>query len=286
MLTHSQVFKDQFMSIDDVRVKAPSCFTQTQSKTVSDKYTLIPTPDVLENLAMIGWLPIDAYEVTPKKAENIGYQKHFIKLRNQKHFIGSKKRIDAVPELLLINSYDAKCSFKFYISLYRVVSKSNMIVHSDKLLDDDGREKMKLPHKGDKLQSYLSLSESFDKNIQTVVGLLNNMATIKLDRQQQHLFAKECCRARWDYNYSLQSTKSLLDPWREEDDKDDLLTLSYRLHEKMIKGGWTGAGNRAIKPIKDPNRAFNIGARLFTVIENFYQQQNKISNGLPRQIRS
>lgn len=277
ILTHAQVFDNKFITIEDIQSKAPSCFTSVVSQKASDKYVFIYTPDVIKNLLLIGWVPIDAYQVNPKKEENKGFQKHFIKFRNPKYFIGCKNNIEIIPELLLVNSYDAKCSFKFYITLYRIVSDSAIVMKSDELLDEDGREKMTLPHKGDKSSDYHELSNSFDQNISTVVRLMNDLTKIELDDKQQKEFAKECCRARWDYTYQLLNTKSLLDPWREVDEKNDLLTISYRLQEKLIKGGWTGAGGRAIKPIKDVNRELIINKKLFQIIENYYLQSIKKS---------
>lgn len=263
--------------MDEVKHRAPSCFTSNIPH--STEYKVYFTPDFLENLKTLGWHPVDAYQVSPKREENIGFQKHFIKLRNPIHFVGTKTHIQTIPEILLINSYDAKCSMKFYISLYRTISNSTMIMKSEELLDSSGRERMKLPHKGEKNVfgegAYYKLSQSFDKDIVTVIKLMQGMSKVTLDEKQERNFAKECCRARWDYTYQLLHPKSLLDPWREEDEKNDLLTISYKIQEKLIKGGWTGAGGRAIKPIKDPNREFNINARLFQIIENYYQQQIK-----------
>lgn len=274
-VTHSQVFKEQYLSIEEVEKRAPSIFTSLVSSKVSSKYKTVSTPDVLENLATIGWKPVDAYQVTPKKAENLGFQKHFVKLRNDNYFVGSKNDISIIPELLLINSYDAKCSFKFYISLYRTISKSSIVMKTDLLLDEYGREKMKLPHKGEKSKDYSTLRDSFDENVRTVIDLMNNMSKVNLDTVQQKSFAKECCRARWDYTYNLLQPKSLLDPWRDEDESNDLLTMSYRIQEKLVKGGWIGAGGVTIKAIKDPNREFNINSRLFQIIEHYYLQLKK-----------
>ena len=277
LATHSDVFSKKFISIDSVREKASSCFTSTSLHKGTSKYMFIYTPDVLTDLALIGWLPVDAYQVSPKKEENVGFQKHFIKLRNEKYFIGTKDNIEMIPELLLINSYDAKCSFKFYVTLYRVASESAIVMKSDRLLNESGEEKMKLSHKGEKLTEYFDdLVKSFDENVATAIELMNEMSSMELTDKQQKTFAQLCCRARWDYRYELQNTNSILDPWREEDEKSDLLTVSYKLQEKLIKGGWVGAGGRAIKPIKDPNRELGINHKLFTIIEDYYQDLAKL----------
>jgi hypothetical protein len=281
-VTHSQVFEDRYISLNEIKKRASSVFTSSLSSRTSDKYKPVSTLDVLEDLATIGWLPIDAYQVTPKREDNIGYQKHFIKLRNKDHYLGTKDNIEIIPELLLINSYDGKCSLKFCATLYRVISNSAIVMKTDLLLDEDGREKLKIAHKGDKSSSlvkipngYESMRQSFQQSIPIVIDLMNKMKKVQLDQKQQHFFAKECCRARWDYTYNLLQPKSLLDPWRDEDSENDLLTLSYRIQEKLIRGKWIGAGGRSIKPIKDPNREFNINSKLFQIVENYYLQLTK-----------
>lgn len=264
-ITHEQAFR--FLSLKELKVKAPSAFTKTPKPTATAQYIPISTVDALEDLMSLGWKPIDAYEVNPKKEANKGYQKHFIRLRNEKKFVGTKEAIEVIPEILMVNSYDARCSFKLYSSLYRVTCNNGLVIKDSEL------DEIFIPHKGSKMESWSweiyksQLLLSADRSI----DLMNRYRAIQLNAQQQKEFAQASCRSRWDYRYVLLEPKALLAPLREEDEATDLWTLFNVVQEKMVRGGWVGSAGRSIKPMVDRNRELIINIRLFQIAEEFYQ---------------
>jgi hypothetical protein len=257
----------QFIDMKELQRRAPSAFTEIPANRTSDRYIHIPTPLIVADLIASGWEPVDAYEVRPKKEENKGYQKHFIRFRNRSVYVGhSFHSIEYLPELLLVNSYDARCAFKLYMALHRVVCKNMLLIKSEEL------ENMHIPHKGWKHEEIYDLIEAIRSNTSQAIEWMNRLKAVQLSKQQQSAFAQECCRARWDYKYVLTQPKQLLDPWREEDKGDDLFIVFNRIQEKIIKGGWTGSAGRAIKPLKDPNRELIVNSKLFQIVDNFYSR--------------
>ena len=69
-----------FKSTEELKSIAPSIFTTTPSKGVSEKYTHIPTSKIIEDMELLGWNVVDAKEVKSRK--NIGFQKHLVVFRN------------------------------------------------------------------------------------------------------------------------------------------------------------------------------------------------------------
>jgi len=52
------------------------------SKDTSDKYTHIPTDQVIKDMELLGWGVVDAKEVKARKETTVGFQKHLVVFRN------------------------------------------------------------------------------------------------------------------------------------------------------------------------------------------------------------
>ncbi len=66
----------EFLSTEQIKSKAPSIFTSTAAQGVSDKYTHIPTSNVIDDMDLLGWKVVDVKEVKARKG--IGFQKHLL----------------------------------------------------------------------------------------------------------------------------------------------------------------------------------------------------------------
>lgn len=268
VITSTQAF--QRLSEDDLRLLIPSAYSENNAGRVKDCYQRIPTPDVLKHAAAVGWIPTKAYQVRPKKEENKGFQKHFIHLRNPNVFVGtSEDEIELIPEMILVNSYDGRASFKLTIGIHRVVCSNGLVIHSRNLSDTCIKHKSSDQQDSYKRDNIRQLIIDMTKHVQTSLKMISKMKKITLNPSQQRALAQECCRARWDYKYVLPNPSSLLKPIREEDNDSSAWIVFNRIQEKFMNGGWIGAGDRKVKPLVDPNRAFKVNRQLFLVVEDF-----------------
>lgn len=263
-LNHTQIFNN-FLSDQEIQLAAPSIYTNKMKHTASEeRYVFIPTNEVIKGLKDFGWEVSKASQMKTKLKENSGFQKHFVHLRNPKLFVGvNKNEIEAVPEILLVNSYDARCSFKMFIGMFRVACSNGLIIQSSQL------DNMVIPHRGDSVEELPTLVPVIMNNVDKACSMMEKMKRIKLTPAQQRKFAIEACRSRWDYNYQLLETKEILEPAREADESTDLWTVFNRLQEKLIRGGWKGIGGRAVKALKNPDRELMTNRRLFEIAETF-----------------
>ena len=76
------------LSKRDLNEIAPSIFTTVPSPEVTDKYTHIPTEKVIDDMELLGWLPVEAKEVKARTKDTSGYQKHLVVFRNTNNEIG------------------------------------------------------------------------------------------------------------------------------------------------------------------------------------------------------
>ena len=67
----------EFKSLEELREIAPSIFTQVGSEDTSDKYTHIPTDQVIKDMELLGWGVVDAKEVKARKETTARFPKAF-----------------------------------------------------------------------------------------------------------------------------------------------------------------------------------------------------------------
>lgn len=250
------------LSIKDLKKATPSVFTEAPSDRVSEEYNHMPTDIVVKDLMKEGWQVHRAYEVKVKKDANKGFQKHFLYFRHPKLWIGSEDSVEMYPEMLLTNSHDGRAAFNFFCNLFRVVCSNSMVMATH----DFGHISVK--HRSYTFRELREISKQMIGNTQLIVEKIDAMRNRKLSTEEIKKLAIEACQARWDYLYR-PNVNELLTRVRQEDEGADLWTLYNVLQEKMIKGGWQGAGGRKIKTIVDHNREVNINRKLFTIVQNY-----------------
>lgn len=267
-LTHKEAFR--FITNEELRHQASSIFTAKKADRALKNYLELWTPQILDDLRLLGWKPVRAYQVKPKLQINDGYQKHFVHLRNDKVFVGAKNDIELIPELIVINSYDARSSFKVVLNIHRVVSDSGLILGEGEKISHREVDKK------DETDNRLGVDETkklyakvIKQNLPQCLSLIERLKTIHLDRIQQRRLAEQLCKDRWDYKYQLAHPERLTTPSREEDKDQSAWIVYCKIHEKILKGGWVGAGDRTIKPLKDPNREIKINIKMFDTMSNF-----------------
>lgn len=234
-------------------------------------YREVPTANVIRDLAYFGWKPVRAYQVKPKLESNKGFQKHFVYFRNEKYFIGSKKNVELIPEILISNSYDGRASFRMTLSMYRSVSDSRVIVGDNERI---------MHREVDNMEGRLKVSETgilidriINEHLPTSISTVKKLKKIQLDRIQQRNLAQELCKDRWNYKFELPNPEVLIKPLREEDYDSSAWIVFCKLHEKVLKGGWVGAGDRRIKPLIDPNREFLVNTKMYNTLFRFITKQ-------------
>ena len=95
----------EFKSLEELREIAPSIFTQVGSENTSDKYTHIPTDQVIKDMELLGWGVVDAKEVKARKETTVGFQKHLVVFRNNDVVIWSRARwYRILPKYLAVSN--------------------------------------------------------------------------------------------------------------------------------------------------------------------------------------
>lgn len=244
-----------FLTMDDIRRICPMA-TQTSptNPKVSDKYIQANTMTVVEDLAKLGWYPVQAKQCRNKKNSSGIRSFHMISFQNPdvkitKTSDNGDNIVDAYPRIILTNSHDGFNSFKFMVGLFRLVCSNGLVVCNDQMVD------MSIRHINYDFEELRKVVASAIEQVPGIVNTMNNMRNVMLTDEQKTALATEVVKIRKgievDENYVVDAevVEDILTPVRNEDKGNDLWTIFNICQEKMIKGGFgfRGATNKLRK---------------------------------------
>ena len=111
------------MTDDAIRAVAPSVFASEAHESRSERYSYVPTIDVLAGLRREGFEVFDARQSRSRIEGKSDFTKHMLRLRPA----GAVKVAESVPEVVLVNSHDGTSSYQMMQGLYRLVCSNGMI---------------------------------------------------------------------------------------------------------------------------------------------------------------
>jgi len=168
----------EFKSLEELREIAPSIFTQVGSENTSDKYTHIPTDQVIKDMELLGWGVVDAKEVKSRKESTNGFQKHLVVFRNNDVVINGEDGDTVYPQVLLTNSHDGKNSFQFTAGLFRMICENGLVVATDTFED------VKIRHMGYDFSTLQDTIKEMVERLPLTVEAMNKMKEVELGEEQ------------------------------------------------------------------------------------------------------
>jgi len=222
-----------FLTQYDMMMKAPSIFASRPDNRVSDRYSFIPTCEIIDALSEEGWLPVQAGQ--NKSRNDPSTVRHLVRFRHQgQTTMDFSRTVGGVfPELVVTNSHNASSSFMMQAGLFRLVCSNGMIVSAA------SSGKIQLIHTN--LDKFTVLEEA-TKILQAIPRLQENVErfrSIELHRPEQMFLARASARIRWGANIPVEMD-DLLVPRRMNDRGTSLWTTFNVLQEHLTKGGLRG----------------------------------------------
>ena len=224
---------------NELRSKAPTLFTNEPHFDVSEKYHFIPTIDVIEEIRLHNWYPVNVNVANVRDIEKEGFQQHCVRFRHFEDLLNPK---DNAVELLLFNSHDRSKAFSISAGIFRFVCANGLVI------SDSVFEAYKIKHLGvrdnDVANAVANITSIKDKLIQKI----EKLESIKLNQNEKESFAKSSIPLRFEEHLEINH-KDLLIPHRMQDYKDDLYTVLNVIQENLIRGNVQGIN-------KDTKRRF------------------------------
>ncbi|MDN8038186.1 DUF932 domain-containing protein [Burkholderia vietnamiensis] len=220
---------DSPLSDDQIRSVAPSIFADGKHASRSERYTYIPTIDVLRGLRNEGFQPFMVCQSRVRDPGKREYTKHMLRLRHATQIVGEEAN-----EVVLLNSHDGTSSYQMLAGVLRFVCQNGMVA-------GDSVRDIRIPHKGNIARNVIDGAFDVLDTFDLIREQTDSMRGVELDRAEQHAFARSALALRYDPTDteapSPVTDSQLLAPRRFEDRRDDLWTVFNRVQENLTKGG-------------------------------------------------
>jgi hypothetical protein len=250
---------------DAMRQAAPSIFAQGKHASRSERYTYIPTIEVLRGLRKEGFEPFMVAQSKSRIEGKTDFTKHMIRMRHAGH-------VEAKPEaneIILINSHDGASSYQMLAGVFRFVCCNGLVVGT---VSND----IRIPHKGNIQDDVIEGAFRVLDDFEAVDASAEGMKALTLKADEQRAFATVALALRYGERTEGQSpapisAEQLIEARRPEDLGHSLWVSMNRLQENMLRGGQSGRsvqGRRMqTRAVGSIDRSVNLNRALWVLAE-------------------
>lgn len=252
------------LSIDALHRIVPSAFAEHAAGNTSDKYTYIPTHEIIQGLMGEGWVPVKAQQSVARIVERKDFARHLIRFQRPDSapvVVG-----DVFPEIILSNAHDGTSAYRMDAGLYRLACSNGMCV-SDAVF-----EKISIPHRGDIRTQVIEASYRVIERMPELGHEVKAFRETPVTDLYAHAFAQAAIELKYpsteDENGKKVETspiapRQLVQPRRYEDKAEikNLWGLLNVAQENLINGGVRGRSasgrrttTRAVKSVTEDLR--------------------------------
>lgn len=261
--------QQSYLTRDQLARVAPSVFQAEAHTRTSNRYTYIPTIDVVRGLESEGWLVTNATEQRVRDSSREGFQKHLLRFRHRDHMgpaiVGAE-----VPEIVLVNSHDGSSTYQIDAGLFRFICTNGMVVASSQI------ETQRVRHSGDVVSKVIEGVYHIVDQVPAVLDQIEQSKHLALTGPEQAIFARAAMALRWDDPDESGFTPDQVNrARRREDVAPDLWTSFNRVQENLVRGGLQGSridanGRRqrtTSREVKGIDQSVGLNRALWTLTE-------------------
>jgi hypothetical protein len=265
-------------TIEEVALRTPAAFVENKSPKVSERYSFVPTYELLNAFDKLGWEP------SYSRQNGTGpYARHMVRLVNSGLGFMDLKSDKVRPQIVLDNSHNGTSPAQIHMGLFRLVCTNGLVVAMPGMFTS-----VKLRHVGIDMTELKELMEVV-ANQYTLVGQhISDMQRFSLDNAQREDFVLKAIAAREPHVFvkedgtidikkanTILKPSQILEPLRGEDKKEDLWTVFNVVQERLVKGEFerqTMAGRKTHpRGINNATRHINFNKTLWTIAESYMQ---------------
>ena len=225
---------DAPVSEDQMRGAAPSVFAEGKHASRSERYTYIPTIDVLRGLRKEGFEPFMVAQGQSRVEGKAEFTKHLIRMRHA----GRVSTKPEANEIILINSHDGASSYQMLAGVFRFVCCNGLVVGT---VSND----IRIPHKGNIQGEVIEGAFRVLEDFEAVDASTEGMKALTLQPEEEHAFATAALALRFGERTEDQppppiTAEQLIEARRPEDLGHSLWTTFQRVQENTLRGGQPG----------------------------------------------
>ena len=209
---------------------APSIFAEDKHESRSDRYTYIPTIEVLQGLRKEGFSPFMVCQTRTRDDAKRDHTKHMVRLRHASQIEGKEAN-----EIILLNSHDGSSSYQMLAGVFRFVC-SNGMVCGDTVSD------IRVRHSGKIVDNVIEGAFRVLDDFEQINDQKEGMKLLTLNEGEEAAFARAALALKYDTELTPApiTENQVLRPKRREDISPDLWTTFNRVQENLLRGGLRG----------------------------------------------
>ena len=256
---------DAPLSEDQMRCAAPSVFAEGKHASRSERYTYIPTIEVLRGLRKEGFEPFMVAQGQSRVEGKAEFTKHLIRMRHA----GQVQTRPEANEIILINSHDGASSYQMLAGMFRFVCCNGLVVGN--VVED-----IRIPHKGNIQGEVIEGAFRVLDEFEAVDASAESMKALTLQAEEESAFATAALALRFGERSEDQppppiTAEQLIEARRPEDLGHSLWTIFQRVQENALRGGQPGrsAQGRRVqtRAVGSIDRSINLNRALWVLAE-------------------
>lgn len=263
------------LSKSEIMEAAPAVFTNQPHPKVSDKYSFLPTHQIITDMEKLGWSVSSAKMAKTSNVNQKMYGKHLVTFFNPDITIKDEQGgVEAYPQIVIVNNHRGYGKLRFELGVFRMVCENGMIVK------EEGKDfgSFTLRHMG---YSFAELTELVNTAVQAlpnVVAKINQFTERIMTKEEQKAFAQRALAIRFNEETLSRVTdaqiQEMLNPLREADRGDDLYRVFNRVQESIVRGGFdiagkTKSGTKKVRRISNMLKDLDVNGQLWVLAEEF-----------------
>ena len=236
--------------------QVPAAFSERAAECTSANYVFISTKELVNALLDAGFIATQARQANARAGNNAAYARHMLRFQQARE---SVTLVDAIPQIVLINSHDGKCSYQLRAGLFRPVCTNGLLTR----VGDFGL--IHVPHRNNIVQNVVDGALALTRDFSRVGAVIERMARMALTVAQRVQFANQALSVRYPHGqHQPVAAEQVLVPRRAGDAGDDLWRVFNMVQEHLMVGGVAGRSakgratqSRAIRAIREDVRINN-----------------------------
>jgi len=213
---------------DQLQKFAPSAFAGQAYDAMSDRYSFIPTIEIIEGMRDAGFVPVAARQSRSRTAGKGYFTKHQIRFRDLSANLTQVG--DTAVEVVIVNSHDGTSCLEEMLGAFRLACLNGMMV------SEGLAESIKVRHTGNIIERVVEYTHNLIQMAPRVINAIQNWKQIQLSSEEQIILAEGALALRWP-DAAPVGPERLLTVNRNADVNNDLWTVFNRIQENSVNGG-------------------------------------------------
>ena len=232
--------KPHALTEDEMRKMAPSIFAVDAHESRSEKFSPIPTIEILRALAHEQFFPVGVQQIASRLPGHEEHSKHLVRIRRLDDI--ERQVGDNVFEIMLRNANDGSSKYNLMGAMFRIRCMNSLVTHESTV------DEVTVRHSGDALYNVIEGTYRVLESADRVLEAPMKWGAIPLDEPERIAFAAKAHALRFGEGEKMApmagsiSSLDLLQQHRDGDRGHDLWTVFNVVQENAIKGGIEGLG--------------------------------------------